>query len=133
MEGHPLGSGIDAVGTAPTPKPEKPEPDVAPGPGAFGKVVHPKDLTLTDPPGAEFVKWAADENVEIAGRHYNFIVNRPAQIWWPSDDGKSGYRGRWGPLVTNDPVRRRAGMRFPEFWQMFFIALAKAAPEEFGQ
>lgn len=130
LEGLPLGSGIDAVGTGP-PTLTQPAPDVAPGPGAFGRVVHPKTLTLTDPPGAEFVKWAADENVEVAGRHYNFIVNRPAQIWWPSDDGKSGYRGRWGPLVTKDPVTRRSGMRFPEFWKMFFIALAKAAPKEF--
>ena len=134
LEGLPTGipgpgAGIDAVGTAKPPT--GPEPDVAPGPGAFGKVVHPKTLTLTDPPGAEFVKWAADENVEVAGRHYNFIVNRSTQIWWPSDDDRSGYRGRWGPLVTNDPVTRRSGMRFPEFWKMFFIALAKAAPKEF--
>ncbi len=129
LEGLPLGPGIDAVGTAPDPS--QPTPDVAPGPGAFGKVVHPKDLPLTDPPGAEFVKWAADENVEVAGRHYNFIVNRSAQVWWPSDDGRSGYRGRWGPLVTKDPVTRRSGMRFPEFWRMFFKALVQAAPKEF--
>ncbi|HEX6708740.1 MAG TPA: hypothetical protein VF068_00285 [Rubrobacter sp.] len=107
----------------------RPEPDVTAMPGALGKVVHPAGLTLSplDFPGAEFVKWAADENVEIAGRHYNFVVDRRAQVWWPSDDGKSGYRGRWGPRVANDPVDRRDGMRVPEFWKMFFVALAKAA------
>ena len=35
------------------------------------------------------------------------------------------YRGRWGPLVANDPFKRRSGMRFPAFWKMFFVALAK--------
>jgi hypothetical protein len=114
-------------------KNNRPEPDVTAIPGALGKVVHPAGLTLNplDFPSAEFVKWAAAENVEIAGRHYDFVVDRGAQVWWPSDDGNSGYRGRWGPRVTNDPVGRRDGMRFPEFWEMFFLALAKASPEEF--
>jgi hypothetical protein len=134
VEGN-FGYGLDVSGTVsgtvPAPR-EMPQPDVTPAPGALGKVMHPNNLTLTDP-GATSVKWAndKDEEIEIAGRHYHWIVNRAAQIWWPSDDGKSGYRGRWGPHVVNDPVRRRAGMRFPEFWRMFFVALAKTAPQEF--
>jgi len=46
-------------------------------------------------------------------------------IWLPGVDGRPGYEGRWGPRVTTDPNNRRAGMRFPEFWEMFFTALAK--------
>ena len=85
-------------------------------------------LTLTDP-GAEFVDWTANENVSIGGRTYNFIVDRMVQIWWPSDDLQTGYRGRWGQRVANDPLNRRDGMRFPEFWRMFFIGLAKGASQ----
>ena len=56
---------------------------------------------------------------------HQFIVDRATQIWWPGDDDKSGYRGRWGPLVVDDPFKRRSGMRFPKFWRMFFVAMAK--------
>jgi hypothetical protein len=126
LEGLPLGSGFTGAATGSGP-PEKPATDVGAEEGHFGHVVHSKSLALRsiDFPNATLVKWAADQSVEIAGRRYDFIVDRPAQIWWPSDDGKSGYRGRWGPLVVNDPFRRRSGMRFPKFWKMFFVALAK--------
>ena len=92
-----------------------------------GVMVGPRDLALNNQkfPGADFVFWSVQQNLKIEGRHYDFIVDREKQIWWPSDDGKSGYRGRWGPLVANDPFRRRSGMRFPKFWKMFFVALAK--------
>jgi hypothetical protein len=33
--------------------------------------------------------------------------------------------GRWGPRVEVDPNKRRAGMRFPEFWRMYFEELTK--------
>jgi hypothetical protein len=94
-------------------------------------VVHPATVNLNDP-GAEFVPWSADQGLIIDGRTYDFIVNRENQVWWPSDDGHSGYRGRWGPRVTNDPLARRAGMRFPEFWRTFFVGLIKKAPPEFN-
>jgi hypothetical protein len=122
LEGLPLGEGISAVGQQ---EPSSQQPDLAPGPGDFGIVLHPQDITLTEPTGANFVEWKSDANLVIGSRKYTSIVDRATQIWWPSDDGKSGYRGRWGPLVTNDPLGRRAGMRFPEFWRMFFVALAK--------
>jgi hypothetical protein len=32
--------------------------------------------------------------------------------------------GRWGPRVESDPFGRRAGMRFPAFWRLFFLAFA---------
>ena len=49
----------------------------------------------------------------------------------PSDDGMTGYRGWWGPRVALDPFTGLGGMRFPEFWRMFFVALTKVAPQEF--
>ena len=127
LEGLPLGEGISAVGQQ---EPASKYPDFAPGPGDFGIVLHPKDITLTEPAGANFVEWRSDADLVIGSRKYTSIVDRATQIWWPSDDGKSGYRGRWGPFVTNDPLGRRAGMRFPEFWRMFFVALAKQRSKE---
>ncbi|HEY3247756.1 MAG TPA: hypothetical protein VGK88_05640, partial [bacterium] len=120
--------GIDAVGTYDPAS--KPEPDATAIPGALGKIIHPQGLTLTDR-DAEFVPWAVSEGAAVGTRHYNFIVDRKTQIWWPSDDGTGGYRGRWGPRVASDPFNRRAGMRFPEFWRMFFIGLAGSSPTEF--
>jgi hypothetical protein len=112
---------------------EAPRPDIGPEPGT-GKIVHPENVTIYDPNNElTKIKWAADEGEPIEGRHYNFIVDREAQVWWPSDDSTSGYRGRWGPPVALDPFNRRAGMRFPEFWRMFFVALAKVAPQEFQE
>lgn len=98
-------------------------PDVTGGPGNLGKVIYPKSLSVAEP-GAELVPWSADK-AAIDQRKYDFIVDRSAQVWWPNLDGGPGYRGRWGPRVSVDPFDRRAGMRFPEFWRMFFVAYAK--------
>jgi hypothetical protein len=111
---------------------EAPQPDRGPEPGSNNRVVVPKNVPIDDLNNVR-VEWIADEDVPIDGRQYNFIVDRQAQVWWPSDDGTSGYRGRWGPPVALDPFNRRAGMRFPEFWRMFFVALAKLAPQEFEE
>ncbi len=93
------------------------------------QIIGPKDLDLKDFgffPMANSLSWNNSRSDKVGNRHYDFIVDRSTQVWWPSDDGKSGYRGRWGPLVVNDPFHRRSGMRFPEFWKMFFIGLAKS-------
>ena len=58
------------------------------------------------------------------GRRYDFIVDRSTQPWWPGDFNQGGYMGRWGPRVETDPFGRRAGMRFPAFWRLFFVAFA---------
>jgi hypothetical protein len=118
------GFGIDAVGSA---KPTEPQPDIGSEPGAFGRIIYPKGLQLPNP-GGELTEWTADQNVDIAGRKYNFLVDRQQQIWWPWENLHGGFRGRWGPRVVNDHFDRRAGMRFPEFWRMFFTALAKKSP-----
>ena len=130
LEGLPLGSGFSGVATGSGP-PAKPAIDVgAAASDPFSpQIIGPKDLNLKDFglfPGANSLSWNNSRNDKVGSRHYDFIVDRSKQVWWPSDDGKSGYRGRWGPLVVDDPFHRRAGMRFPEFWKMFFIGLAKS-------
>jgi hypothetical protein len=73
--------------------------------------------------GPNQVPWAVKVTSD-GDRRYDFMVDRQKQLWWPSYDGESGFRGRWGPRVEKDPYERRAGMRFPAFWAMFFRALA---------
>ena len=117
VEGN-WGVGISARGTGPSG--DDAVPDVT---SVGGKVVHPQSLSFAEP-GAELIPWAVNQTM-IAGRQYGFIVDRGSQVWWPNLDTFSGYRGRWGPRVSRDPFARRCGMRFPEFWRMFFLALAK--------
>ncbi len=59
-----------------------------------------------------------------AGRRYDFVVGRGTQPWWTGDFNQGGYLGRWGPRVETDPFGRRAGMRVPAFWRLFFLAFA---------
>jgi hypothetical protein len=142
LEGLPTGVPVAKGLTGAEPDafpPVTPATDVVEEPGTFsGVIVGPRDFLENSQknfPGADFVAWMVQQNLsleihlpgypEIQGRHYDFIVDRTKQIWWPSDDWKSGYRGRWGPLVVDDPFRRRSGMNFPDFWIMFFVALAK--------
>jgi hypothetical protein len=111
------GEGIDLVGTA-----DVSEPEESPAPGS-GKTVRPKGLTVPDA-GSDVQDWAAAQNSIVAGRTYDFLVDRSRQPWWPSEDGKPSYQGRWGPRVENDKLPRRSGMFFPEFWLMFLEAIA---------
>jgi hypothetical protein len=132
LEGLPLGPGYNgrATGSAP---PDNPAVDTGPDPNDPTQLepilVLPQALNLKTIEPFPHVEgpfhWQSNQDVTVDGRHYDFIVDRSKQVWWPSDDLKSGYRGRWGPLVVNDPLHRRSGMRFPEFWRMFFTGLAK--------
>jgi hypothetical protein len=97
-------------------------PDVTGNPGS-GKMVRPSGLTVPDA-GPDVQDWTSAQGVKIDGRRYDFIVDRGTQLWWPGDFNQGGYRGRWGLRVETDPFGRRAGMRFPEFWRIFFLALA---------
>jgi hypothetical protein len=100
--------------------PDKVPDDAATNPG--GITVHPAGMV----PPKEWTKaqaWRSAQGQQINGRQYDFIVDRRAQSWWPSDNGRSGFRGRWGPRVEGDRLPRRAGMRFPEFWRLFLVAL----------
>lgn len=115
---------IPPFGTAP-PNPSSPQVDRPPEPGAFGRVVRSKGLVLPNAAEeAQAVDWRADE-VTLAGRAYNFVIDRDEQVWWPPREGKRGYTGRWGPRVTHDPNTRRTGMLCPDFVTMFVSALAK--------
>lgn len=100
-------------------------PDEGPYSGNLGTVIHPSNVAIGDA-GATLQPWRAAQNVAANGRTYNFIVDRTTQIWWPGDDGNSGYRGAWGPFVETDPFERRSGMRFPRFWLMFLRVLGKS-------
>lgn len=68
--------------------------------------------------------WTAQQGLELNGRRYDFMVNRAKQVWWPSDDGARGFRGRWGQHVTSDFLPRRSGPKFPDYVKMFLLALA---------
>ncbi len=90
---------------------------------AGGVTVHPANVAprndWTKPQG-----WRAAQAQVVNGRQYDFIVDRAAQPFWPHDNGRSGFRGRWGPRVEGDRLPRRAGMRFPDFWKLFLVAVA---------
>ena len=92
------------------------------GPGT-GKTVQPAGVTVPDA-GRDVQNWTSVRNLTIDGRRYDFIVDRSTQPWWPGDFNQGGYLGRWGPRVETDPFGRRAGMRFPAFWRLFFLAFA---------
>lgn len=114
----PHGYGLNIVGAA-----APPTPDEAPASPGDGKTVRPAGLTLPDG-GDDVEDWRAQQGLELNGCRYDFIVDRASQVWWPSDDGYSGFRGRWGQRVTGDFLPRRAGPRFPDYPTMFFLALS---------
>jgi hypothetical protein len=100
--------------------PDKVPDDTATKPG--GVTVHPAGMA----PRPEWTKpqaWRSAQAQLINGRQYDFIVDRATQPWWPSDNGRSGFRGRWGQRVDVDRLPRRSGVRFPEFWRLFLLAL----------
>ncbi len=74
---------------------DKPLPDEVATPGNFGKVVHPAGVSITEI-GAEPFPWKTTQGLEIGDRRYDFLVDRERQVWWPSDDRTSGFRGRSG-------------------------------------
>ena len=95
--------------------------DQAPAAG-MGNAIHPVGLVVPDA-GSDAHPWRSAQSAMIDGRAYDFLVDRSSQGWWPGDDGKSGYGGRWGQQVQNNPSGYRAGMRFPPFWKMFLLAV----------
>ncbi|MFF2543153.1 hypothetical protein ACFVUY_11390 [Kitasatospora sp. NPDC058063] len=97
-------------------------PDIVPSAGTTGTVIRPKGLQI--PPGRNLTDWQADD-VTLNSRTYGFVVDRPHQIWWPSLDNVTGFRGLWGQPVDPDPNNDREGMAFPDFCAMFLEAIAK--------
>ena len=126
IEGAPKGfTPFAANPTPPTIPPgvDPPNPDAAPTAAGQGITVRPKELAIPNVSDGLF-NWVSDQGVTSpSGRKYDFVVDRTNQVWWPSDDGKKGFRGRWGQRVASDPVPHRAGVKFPEFWKMMLTAL----------
>jgi hypothetical protein len=102
---------------------DPPTPDQAPAAAGQGRTVKPANLMVADA-GPDVQDWRSQEGLSANGRTYGFVVDRASQVWWPSDDLQGGFRGRWGQRVANDPVPRRCGPKFPEYWKMFLTALA---------
>ncbi len=132
IEGIPkVGSPFGADGTPPfvPPPTDPPNPDAAPATAEQGITVRPRGLAIDDVTDRLF-DWVSDQGVQSpSGRRYDFVVDRATQVWWPSDDGTKGFRGRWGQRVATDPVPHRAGVKFPEFWKMMLTALEQGFGE----
>ncbi|OBB76193.1 hypothetical protein [Mycolicibacterium monacense] len=108
----------------PTDPPGDPaNPDQAPAAAGDGRTVKPANLTVPDA-GPDVEDWRSQEDLLVNARTYGFLVDRATQVWWPSDDLQQGFRGRWGQRVADDPVPRRCGPTFPEYWKMFLAAVA---------
>jgi hypothetical protein len=113
-------SGLDVVGTLPAVGPTTDTVNTT-----TGKVVHPQGLRPPDVDASRAVEWQREDDLVVDGRHYSTIVDRETQILWPGDPEFKGYTGRWGPRMESDPQTRRAGMRFPNFWLIFFEQLVR--------
>ena len=111
LEGAKPYGGVDVVGTVSAGDDAMPDVTGQPGSNQF---LRPQSVPVQNVIGAgtELGSWRST------------VVERGSQVWWPGESPGSGYRGRWGPRVANDPFGRRAGMRFPDFWRMFFLAFA---------
>jgi hypothetical protein len=90
--------------------------------------VHPIGTVPPEASGGRGQPWRSDK-LDLGNRRYDYLVDRDAQIFWAGDPALPGYPGRWGPPVEADPQPRRAGMRFPKFWRMFFSELVLAPPK----
>jgi hypothetical protein len=93
-----------------------------------GEVIHPKGKVPAGVPLTRAHPWRSENLTLPNGRSYDFTVDRATQILWPGDPFYKGYTGRWGPRVEADQQTRRAGMRFPNFWRMFFDELVRSDP-----
>jgi hypothetical protein len=103
------------------------EREAGPDPENFGLVLKPSDVanplspTIEGRPGkqeqaSQIRDWNGDES--------DRLVDRSRQIWWPTEDQRQGYDGRWGVRCTDDPNLRRSGIRFPAFKALFLNQLA---------
>jgi hypothetical protein len=103
--------------------------DAAPPHNDYSMVIKPANVTLSEPVTPK--EWPSQNTIVEGGRVYTLIVDRvdpdpnSRHVWLPGEGDNPGYEGRWGPRVTKDPRGRRAGMRFPDFVEMFLVAIAK--------
>jgi hypothetical protein len=102
---------------------DTPKADQAPASPGQSVVVRPADFPIPDA-GDRVENWRTKQRLPLNGRTYDFIVDRDTQVWWPHDDNERGFRGRWGQRVSDDPLPRRAGPKFPNYVDMFLRGLA---------
>ncbi|TPG34342.1 hypothetical protein [Mycolicibacterium hodleri] len=122
-------AGIEEFGgAAPADTSDTPNDDIVPTAANAGVVLAPGGVTVADG-GPDPERWSTAQQFESNGRRYDFIVDRASQLWWPADDGQSGFRGRWGQRVQFDPLGRRSGPKFPDFVRMFLLAVASGETE----
>jgi hypothetical protein len=130
------GGGFNGVGTR-TPT-QFDHPPMRDAPEYFSTIIHPAGVIPPKGEKARTFSWQFPLSNEAAletnenNRTYSMRVDRTnqddrlRQVWWPGIEGFLGYGGRWGTRVARDPKGRRAGMKFPEFWELFMSALAKS-------
>lgn len=108
-----------------SPNPNQLPKDQTGGPN-FGLILRPRGVDFAETANAaQVVDWPTEMPADDdANPRFDFIVDRDTQLWWAPRRNLLGYAGRWGPSVTNDPKRRRSGMRLPIFGLMFLEALA---------
>ena len=124
IEIHNYKSPFAPFGAAPNPD-SPADPDHPPAAPGLGKTLTPPGVRVPDA-GTDVVEWRSRprEPLTLDGRVYDCFVDRRTQPFWPDRDTKKGFNGRWGQHVTADSLSRRAGPRFPDYAQMFLLALA---------
>lgn len=90
-----------------------------------GRVVRPGGLIVPGVSSDRIVDWRSEPIHDVDGRKHSSIVDRESQPLWPGDPDFRGFTGRWGQRVEVDAQTRRMGMRFPNFWLLFFEALVR--------
>jgi hypothetical protein len=95
-----------------------------------GLTIKPKDVNVPDA-GAKTADWRSRNGLVVNNKRYDSIVDRTQQQFWPPEPNNGSalqpqgwFSGRWGPRVETDPLSRRVGQHFPDFWKMFFLAIA---------
>jgi hypothetical protein len=92
----------------------------------FGLILRPGGLFVPESTSAQTTEdWQTKLPAPTDKPRFDFIVDRETQLWWPPRGTSTGYAGRWGPRVTNDPKQRRSGMRCPPFALLFLEGVAR--------
>ena len=96
-----------------------------------GLTIKPQGVIVPEASIAQSIDWRSRNELMINNKRYDYIVDRTKQQYWPLEPTKDSamqpdgwYSGMWGPRVETDPLSRRVGQRFPNFWKMFFLAIA---------
>ncbi|TQJ30261.1 hypothetical protein [Microbacterium sp. SLBN-146] len=78
----------------------------------YGTVLAPEGLA---DPLTQIPRESATEIRRWLGPPSARLIDYSTQLWWPSNDVRPGFEGRWGVRVTDDPHDLRSGRKFPAF------------------